>query len=188
MGGKLEKTNLRGNKFDLDIAEVQSQGLEYIMSSYYHLFLDEKEKSSLEKSLIFNALWTIYSSLVVTEFENYVYTFDINKEILIDKFDNLIEDNLFPFSFGMNNNHYLFTNISHIYNSPSYYSSYLTSIIPSLVLYMEEDEDLKLKQYKTILEYGTSNDFVYVLNQVNLPTPFEKEAIDIIGSKIKRLS
>ncbi|MBE6143245.1 MAG: hypothetical protein E7177_04590 [Erysipelotrichaceae bacterium] len=186
LSGKLEKDKLKGNKFDLDIAEVHSQSLEYIMSSYYHLFLSEEESRELDNRLLFNALWTIYSSSIVSEFENYVYLNDVDISNIQEKFDSLIEEHLFPYSFGMDKNHYLFTNISHIYTSPCYYISYLTSIIPSLILWSEDDQELVKKQYKTILEYGTSNDFIYVLDQVNLPSPFEKSSIDLISRFIEK--
>ena len=86
----------------------------------------------------------------------------------------------------MEEEHYLFTNITHIFTSPGYYISYLTSIIPSLVLWSNNDINLVRKQYKTILSYGTSNDFIYVLNQVNLPSPFEKESIKLIENQIDK--
>ena len=186
LGGKLSESKKEGNKFDLDIAEVHSQGLEYIMSNYFSSFLNEEERKELMSRLIFNALWTLYSSSVVNKFEEYVYLSLPSKDQMIEKFDQLIEDYLFPLHFGMEEEHYLFTNINHIFTSPGYYISYLTSIIPSLVLWSNNDINLVRKQYKTILSYGTSNDFIYVLNQVNLPSPFESESIKLIEKQIEK--
>ena len=186
LGDKLTDENRKGNKFDLDIAEVHSQGLEYIMSNFFSLFLKEEESKELMSRLTFNALWTLYSSALVSLFEEYVYINLPTKEEMVEKFDDLIEDNLFPLNFGMEEEHYLFTNITHIFTSPGYYISYLTSIIPSLVLWSNNDINLVRKQYKTILSYGTSNDFIYVLNQVNLPSPFEKESIKLIENQIDK--
>ena len=188
LASKLENKNLVGNKFDLDIAEVHSQSLEYLMSHYYSLFLDKHERECLIENLIFNALWTIYSSSLISEFEYYVYTTrNIDLDFLRDTFNELVIKHIYPYSFGLENNNYLFTNISHIFTSPGYYISYLTSIIPSLELWSNSNLDLVKKQYKTILEYGTSNDFIYVLNQVNLSSPFEKDAIDKISNKIENM-
>ena len=186
LASKLENKNLVGNKFDLDIAEVHSQSLEYLMSHYYSLFLDKHERECLIENLIFNALWTIYSSSLISEFEYYVYTTrNIDLDLLRDTFNELVIKHIYPYSFGLENNNYLFTNISHIFTSPGYYISYLTSIIPSLELWSNSNLELVKRQYKTILEYGTSNDFIYVLNQVNLSSPFEKNAIDKISNKIE---
>ena len=186
LADKLNNNNLMGNKFDLDIAEVHSQGLEYLMSNYYSLFLDEYEKECLLENLIFNALWTIYSSSLISEFEYYIYTTkNIGLESIRETFNELVLKHIYPYSFGKENDNYLYTNISHIFTSPGYYISYLTSIIPSLELWSNSNLDLVKKQYNTILEYGTSNDFIYVLNQVNLSSPFEKDAINKISNKIE---
>lgn len=187
LAGALKNDKYEGNKFDLDIAEVHSQSLEYIMSDYFYLFLDMEQSEALKSQLLFDALWTIYSTCVVFEFEKYVYEEPINILSVQNKFNQLIKEYTYPFSFGIEGKDYLYTSISHLYNSPGYYISYLTSIIPSLELFFSSSNDIVRKQYKNILSYGTSNDFIYVLNQVNLSSPFEKNIIDSISYKIDEM-
>lgn len=180
-----------GDKFDLDIAEVDSQGLEYLMGNYFHLFMDDYDAKQLNKIQVSNALWTIMSGSTIASFEDYIYTSE--EELTLDsiqaKFNEIADSYIYPYSFGYDafTGDYYYSVVPHIFSSPGYYISYVNSIIPSLLLWANPDLEEAKNQYNTIVSYGTTNDFVYVLNQANLKSPFEESAIVDIYNKMSKL-
>ncbi|MDD6302579.1 MAG: hypothetical protein PUA56_04700 [Bacillales bacterium] len=180
-----------GDKFDLDIAEVDSQGLEYLMGNYFHLFMDDYDAKQLNKIQISNALWTIMSGSTIASFEDYIYTSE--EELTLDsiqaKFNEIADSYIYPYSFGYDafTGDYYYSVVPHIFSSPGYYISYVNSIIPSLLLWANPDLEEAKNQYNTIVSYGTTNDFVYVLNQANLKSPFEESVIVDIYNKMSGL-
>lgn len=172
----------------LELAEIHSQGLEYLMSNYYDSFLSEKDANQLEKMNLFNALWVIQSSICVFELEYYAYT---TSELTVSKLDNafnrFVQLTTYPFSFGIDDyGNPVYTNIIHIYQQPGYYISYLLSLIPSLEIYASPLEE-GIQKYNDLISYGERNVFSDVLSEVGISSPFEVSTLDKIASKFEEV-
>lgn len=169
-----------GNLFNLDICEVHSQGLEYLMNNYYYQVMDHRIANRLVDYQVFNALWTFLSGSAVAELEYYVYTTTDNLTVTqIDKeFSSIIE----PLKkYGFN-----YQEVPHIFISPGYYISYVVSILPALQLW-SMDLNSAINAYNKIISYGESNGFSYVLDQAGLISPFKEEVLRGIVEKIKQI-
>ncbi len=169
-----------GNLFNLDICEVHSQALEYLMNNYYYQVMDHSMANRLVDYQVFNALWTFLSGSAVAELEYYVYTTTDNLTVeQIDKeFSSIIE----PLKkYGFN-----YQEIPHIFISPGYYISYVVSILPALQLW-SMDLNLAINAYNIIISYGESNGFSYVLDKAGLISPFKEEVLRGIVEKIKQI-
>lgn len=168
---------------NIDVAEIQSQGLEFLMSNYYSSFLDSKETKYMIEYNTTSQLWTLMSASLITRFENYVYTVDnidlneINR--MYPYFESRI---LYPYSLGPTG----YVNIPHIYNSPGYYISYLVSVVPALELWAENKMEDGISKYNKIL---LSNDMTFkdALNKANIISPFKKEAIEMIERRFNQI-
>ncbi len=171
--------SLNGSSFSLDICEVHSQGLEYLMSNYFSELYGDKIAKNLIQYQLYDILWTLLSGCVISEFENYVYTTDI-ENLSVSEFDS-------HFSFlcsSLPTTYFSYSNIPHIFLHPGYYISYVTSIVPSLELWSMDINKAK-EAYNTIISYGQYNGFNFVLEKAGMESPFEEETIKHIFSKIE---
>ncbi|MGN1295595.1 MAG: M12 family metallo-peptidase [Bacilli bacterium] len=172
----------------LELDEIHSQGLQYLMTNYYNKFLSAKDAKQLTNMDLFNALWVIESSICVFELEYYAYTTpNLTKNMLENAFSQFTQLTTYPFSFGVDEYGNLdFTNVIHIYQQPGYYISYLTSLIPALEIYslpLEEGKEV----YNELVSYGDKNHFKETLINVGLSSPFEEETINKIANKLDSL-
>ncbi len=177
---------------NLDVAEMHSQSLELLMSDYFTSFMDQNSASSLTKYTIFNKLWSILSGVTVASFEDYVYNVATEEELTLDniqaKFNELCSTYIYPRTFMKDNKgNNIYSCIHHIFASPCYYISYAVSAIPSLEIQFNEDRSNAYYQYNELLKYGETNSFKYVINQLNLASPFEQETINKIASSVKSI-
>ena len=176
------------SSMSLELAEIHSQGLQYLMTNYYDEFLSSKDAHQLVNMDLFNALWVIESSICVFELEYYAYTTpNLTKSMLDNAFNKFTQLTTYPFSFGMDEYGNLdYTGILHIYQQPGYYISYLTSLIPALEIYAMPLEQGR-NTYNELVSYGENNRFKDVLNKVGISSPFEKETIDKIAYKLEQV-
>ena len=171
--------NLRTtNQSNLDVCEIHSQALEYLMTNYYSLILDDSLTSSLIDNQKYNALMGLLSGACIYLFEHYVYTTD--ELLTIESLDEKCNE----FLAVMNEDGLHYSNVPHIYIQPGYYISYVTSLITSLEIWNMELEEGK-KVYKKLINYGTNNSFNYIIDRVGLSDPFEKETLDNIISNMR---
>lgn len=164
---------------NLDLCEVHSQGLEYLMTNYYKEIFPEEITNSLIYYLLNNAIWTILSASYFFFFENYIYANyeNINISMMDEKFE-IIQNKL--------NVNLSYINIPHFYISPGYYISYLISIIPSLEIFSLPFEEGKYI-YKKIIDYGPYHNFNEVISSCNLITPFSFSSLELIINKFKQI-
>ena len=172
--------SLYNGLFSLDICEVHSQGLEYLMTNYFHELYSREITNGLIDYQIFNALWTIISNSIISEFEYYVYTTE--DELTIDNFDKKFRTLLN----SLGGTEFYYYEVPHIYLQSGYCISYVTSLIPSLDLWTM-DLDKAKESYKTLIEYGESNGFINVLEKANINSPFNEGVIDNIVNKFSQI-
>ncbi len=141
----------------VDIAEVQSQGLSMLYTSFYdEIFGDDA--AYLELVALYDIVDSIVCGLAVGEFEYRVMQQldDITPKEVVELFYEINEEA---------NTGYILKNISHLYEQPGYYISYAVSAIPAMQIYtvMQDDYDEAVRMYDAIAQIS-SNDGTYKIN------------------------
>lgn len=168
-----------------DIAEVQSQGNEWLMLKYLEDKLDEEVYEVFMLWRLSYGLENIILSTFIDEYEEFVYTYEkeIDGEVLESIFLDLVNGYV-----GME---YFFDNDS-LYDyvqqvtmrAPVYYLSYATSEIAAMTFYTvatEEGYDVAQEMYVDIcLDAPTDMMFADTLMETGLPNPFEDDTIERI--------
>lgn len=171
--------SLSSGSENLDICEVHSQGLEYMMINEYEYLIGKSYAEDLMNYQMSNALWTLLSGSAVAAFENYVYTCEESALTAAN-----LRDRFSEYTSSLSGATFSFTDVPHIYLQPCYYISYVTSIMPSLELYSLDYEEAK-NAYRILIRYGEENGFGFVLEQAGLPSPFEESTLANIVEKLE---
>ena len=176
-----------GRSSSTDTAEISSQALEMLV-------LDELSKSlgqSQETYLLYNSFKEVLETLAnqgfYARFEELTYklSYDeiseakLNEQIAIaarefsinSEYISKLEDILIP----------------HFISKPLYVHSYCTSVIPAAEIYFleEETDGAGLEAYMSILKRdNSSTDFLTLLEDANLTSPFEKNYMKELADKI----
>lgn len=193
--------------YDLDYAEVQSQGLELLfMNSYDELYKElfpyysDAEIENLAKGLTRNNLMTtlifsVQMGCIMDELQYDVYTnidYYTSGEQVTAKFDELL-DEYFPENVinGYSAKYdfkYWWAEVSHNFSQPFYYISYAVSAIPALTIYIDSVSDYSaaLGEYHYIQRYGDGTyDFSRLLEKAGVDDPFSASTIQNIASVIR---
>lgn len=139
------------SKNNLDIAEVQSQGLELLFTQFYDdIYGNDADFQRLENAI--DLLDSVISGYLVGEFE-YTCVRDIDNitpDEMVDRFNGLFDDYFDSFHLYM---------ISHLFESPGYYISYSTSALASFDLIDDVNEapDKALEKYEKIAKISCNS-------------------------------
>lgn len=161
---------------NLDLMEIDSQGLEVLMASKYSEIFDESTGKYLEMSDIFSMADTIVVAAIVAEFEIYAYE---NPEATVDELSKqyLKIQN----EYGRHYNEkmdrlYDWVDVPHIFTSPVYYVSYMTSALAALEIYelSYRDYDMAVEKYMEISTFNSSMPYRSACTYVGLDDIFEK--------------
>lgn len=176
-----------GSSTSLDLAEVSSQGLEYICLPLLADKMSDSDYKALYYSEIESALSTLVFQGFYALFEHYIYALDyeqISEAELINCMRRAAKD--------MGLNYEYFTSldqiiIPHIMLYPTYVQSYCTSISVALELFTIETQNpgAGLEIYMDlILRDEEDMRFTEYLAECGLTSPFESEYLKIIADKI----
>ena len=165
----------------LDLAEVHSQGNEWLFVHFLKDHMLSKPYEALVDYRIYNDMWIIMVSIMVDEFESKVYTTDISAYTAAD-FDALMESvvtQYFDMRYANNN----LTDLNAywrevVVKQPVYYISYGISAFTALDLYLAaiEDFDAAMNAYVQLCENMDEElGFLGNISAVGLSGPFEEE-------------
>lgn len=136
----------------LDLAEVDSQGLELLFLRYYDTFFGKNAKTAAAETLL-DAMYAIVTGCMEDEFQQEVYQ---NPSMTLDEMNELYLR--LAGEYGMQEL-YGFTGtewvgIPHTFQSPMYYISYATSMILSMELWdkSQVDYDAARNAYFAVLQ------------------------------------
>lgn len=175
---------------NIDVSEIHSQGLEML----YYNFYDDMFGPKLGDAVRFMQVYTMAESLAdaarISEFEIEVYK---HPDMTLEEIDRLYLDISEKYGFyydGMAKDRYVWFDISHIYNAPCYYVSYLTSAFSSLDLLTVSEENWREASeiYMNLTELSSDVAYCDAVEQVGLRDIFEngvpeeiiRETADII--------
>ena len=139
------------SKNNIDIAEIQSQGLELLYTQFYDdIYGNNGDFKRLENAI--DLLDSVISGYLVGEFE-YTSVRDINTitpEEMVDRFNGLFDEYFDSFHLYM---------ISHLFESPGYYISYSTSALASFDLIddVTEAPDKALEKYEKMAKISCNS-------------------------------
>lgn len=164
----------------LDLAEINSQGLEFLMMEYYTEFVSKNNAKKMKKEQMINGLWSVFSGSAIFALEHFAYNYD--GELTVDILTQ--EMKAIKGKYNLSNFVLDFSSVPHVFQSPCYYISYVTSVIPAMELWtLEHDEAVKI--YMDMAHKGNKNPFLQTLENVGLSNIFTNASIyNTINTKI----
>lgn len=154
----------------LDLAEIDSQGLELLAISRYKTVFGNRADEAKTVQLC-NALYAVVSGCALDAFERFAYSADdLTADRLHAAFDSIVKE------YGLDHAGFsaqTWTQIPHLFRSPGYYISYAVSAIVALELYAKslQSERRAVSAYRKLLN---RKDIVLiaVLRDCGLTDPF----------------
>lgn len=175
-----------GDDASIDLAEISSQALEFLVLCELKDVLDPKEHSALFKFQMKSALETLIYQAFYTKLEHLIYDIDVDK-ITKESLDSAVIEAANTLS--MNTDHYSSLEcvmITHLFNSPLYVQSYATSILSSLEIFFAEldEEGAGVEIYRKLVYREEVLDYNDRLSSAGLSSPFAEGLIKRLSDKI----
>ena len=165
----------------VDIAEIQSQGLEMLFTHYYDEIYGS-DAAFLELIQIYNMLDSVVTGFSVGEFEKEVmqHKEEYSAEDVRNTFEQYRSKSGFPMELYQ---------ITHLYEQPGYYISYGVSALAALQIYVSMLSDFALGSdlYEKISEVPTfSGEYQLrgALKQCGFPDVFSPETMQAVAESI----
>lgn len=180
-----------GNVADLDIAELHSQGNEYLFMPYFGQLYGKDAAAALEKRQWISAMDILIQGCVMDEFQQRTFASDVDTvEELNEAFVQVAEE------FGMDMDayllpgEYLWSMIPHNFIYPFYYISYAVSLVPAMELGVmaKADRNAAIEAYTFTVANGSgAYTFEGLLEGAGLSSPFSKEAGEMIVAGVEAI-
>ena len=165
----------------IDIAEVQSQGMEMLFTSFYDDIYGA-DADYLEALMLYNTIDSVLAGFAVGEFENQVMRQQdsLTPKEICNLFDEMMD------SCGLTCELY---QISHLYEQPGYYVSYGVSALAALDLYanMQNSMEHALSMYTQIMQIPTNAGetmFCQAMKSCGFGDVFEKSELERITAAV----
>ena len=168
----------------LDLAEVDSQALELLMTPYFPSFYGELAPYA-ERELLIDGMYALIAGCMEDEFQQLVYA---SPDMTLDEINalylRLAGEYGFTALYGYSGMEWAM--ITHTFQSPMYYISYAASMVPALQLWELSQTDVTAARtaYFRILDREPYAAFRDVLAQNGLPDVFDEKTIADIGKLI----
>ncbi len=170
----------------LDLSEVASQSLEFLLMTKISKYVTESEYKYIYYSQMRSALETLIFQGFYAKFEALAYELPY-KEITRANLNALVKTAAAEMKL---NTEYL-SDISdivivHLIDTPFYVQSYCTSVLASLDIYFAEcaTEGKGVAAYNALIEHEEGTGFVMALKNAGVPTPFRAHAVKSILDKV----
>lgn len=176
-----------GKSTSLDLSEVYSQGLEYLMLLAMRGVFGNDNFNYLKLSALYDSLNTLIVQGYFAAFELSVYNLpydEITEENLTDLARKIAHEFSFYQADSFTLNDCL---ITHTMLYPTYVQSYCTSTIPAIELYLIETEHSGegFAAYLDLLHReGTDTSFVSTLTRVGLSDPFGANTVKTVANEV----
>ena len=170
----------------LDLAEIDSQGLELLSISQYDILYGALSDAAKQYSLTL-ALYAVITGCMEDEFQQFAYRADrVSVDALNAEYERLSKEYGLS-EMGLSGESW--TEISHTFRAPMYYISYATSMLCALQLYLRDgvDHDGAIESYRTILMRPSGATFRSMLKEAGLEDPFDPDAVSALAERIRSL-
>ena len=179
-----------GLDIDLDLAELHSQGNEWLMLEHSKGMLSNEFYSVLRAYKIYESICTVIIAVMIDEFEETVYTGAASIDGSTEQMDGFMREICARYGGEDFVEEYIADASSYwklvVIESPVYYISYAVSAISSLTLYSVAREDYQqaLQIYESLIAKDLIEDaFLENLKKAGLASPFE-EGVYVLISKL----
>lgn len=137
----------------IDLAEIDSQGLELLMFPYYDRLFYSTLAEAARNEVLLDAMSTLLSGCMEDEFQREIYANpDMTLEEINDLYAELAEEYGMVSTYGTAG--YSWTMINHTFSSPMYYISYALSMVSAMELWAEsqDDWDAAFEKYQDFID------------------------------------
>ena len=159
--------------YDLDLAEIHSQGLEILYTHFYKDMFGGRYGGVAADYTVLNLLDSVVSGCMYDEFQQRVYALE---EPTLDEINDIYTElalaNFYSYEeFGTS---YEWMMVPHNYQDPLYYVSYAISALPTLELWelVVEDFDAASELYMELVRCGEGGGYEETLEESGLTSPF----------------
>lgn len=171
---------------NLDLAEIHSQGLEFLYTHFYRDMLGEEYGDCATDYTILQKLNAVISGCLYDEFQRQVYALE---DPTLDEINDIFGQ--LSFQYGLvgaspSDPSYGWVEVSHNFESPLYYISYAVSVLPAFEIWETslDDFDAACKTYIEVVSLGQSEEYEEVLAQCHLRSPFEEGCIEELADTL----
>ena len=171
--------------YSLDMAEIDSQGLELLMTPYYEDFYGTRYASAAQTYLLNNVLDSIIAGSMEDEFQQIVYE---NPDMTLDEINavyaKLVKEYGMDEAYGYTGTEW--AQIPHTFQSPMYYISYSVSVIPALELWEKAQTDRQgaVDTYFSIMERPIYAQLRTVMTENGLSDPIAPSTVKRVAELI----
>lgn len=173
--------------YDLDLAEIHSQGLEILYTEFYPDMLGGKYGAVATDYILLNLIDSVVAGCLYDEFQQEVYRMenptldDIN-----ELYTRLAVEYQYAYSWeGINCD---WMSVSHNYQNPLYYVSYSISALPALELWeiiQEDGFEAAADIYLELVSYGEVYGYETTLEECGLTSPFTEGYLEELADTIE---
>jgi len=166
-----------------DTCEVNSQGMEMLMTKYAGEIYGEEHADTAKAYLINNLLSGIVDGCIFDEFQQKAFRLraegKLNTAKEVEDLYLAVESEYGSGGWGSQ-----WYQVAHTFESPFYYISYATSATAALGLLVRsmEDYDGAVALYNELIELGNGLGFCATMEQLGLPNPLTEKGIEELTS------
>ncbi len=167
----------------LDLAEIDSQGLELLAFSQYDILYGALADAARIANLTI-ALYAVITGCMEDEFQQFAYhTDNVTLEALNAEYERLSKA-YGLYEMGLDGESW--TEISHTFRAPMYYISYSTSMLSALQLLVlsQDNPDGAIAAYRSILMRPIDATFRDTIQNAGLSDPFDTDTVSALGQLI----
>lgn len=170
----------------LDLAEVDSQALQLLMTPHYPAFFGDLAEAA-EQELLLDCLYALISGCMEDEFQRLLYAdADMSLEQINTLYRRLAEEYGFGTPFDYTGTEWVL--IPHTFRTPMYYISYAVSVVPALELWerMQTDAEAARQAYFNILDRAQFAPFRRTLAENGLTDVFSEQTVKRLADMLEK--
>lgn len=178
----------QGSTNSIDVAEVQSQGLEFLFTEHYADIFGE-DADTVEEYVTLQQLYSFISGCLNNELETWAYLQDdLTLDALNAKHAELLVayEQMQPDTWTLEYYSKSWVQTPHYFTSPCYYISYATSVAGAFAIreLMMENPTAAINAYLDVANAETDKGFSEVMEDAGLGDVLAPEAIKAVGEEL----
>ena len=169
----------------VDVAEIQSQGLEMLMEDALKEMVPEKA-GIVEDLLMINMLDSVMAGFEYDEFEQEAYSRDIQTVEELNKLAYEIDQKYTSYFYGDGDQTYDWSRVNHFFSSPLYYIGYATSALAALDIWSVSENNYEdaVEKYIAISKVPLNMPYQEATVNCGLRNMMKKEHIAQLSEQI----
>ena len=180
------RQNVLTDSLLVDVAEIQSQGLEMLfMDEMKEILPDDPE--GLELYLVLNMLDSVLTGFEYDEFQQEIYAGDDMTQEELNRLAMDVDNKYTQLFFDDNGEAYEWVMINHTFTSPLYYIGYATSALSALDIWSQslEDRDDAVDKYMKLSAVPPDMPYQEATTSCGLRNMLEPESIRELADEIR---